>query len=77
MFFDIFFKIFTTILNKNFFCVWSVHLCLFLGCGLSLKMPGDGDLLWLSLGWQGSPPESQPLEILHGTGKDVGGSDGG
>ena len=46
-------------------------------CGVSSKAPGDGDLLWLLFGWWGSPPESQPLEILQGTGKDGGGCDGG
>ena len=26
--------------------------------GVTLKSPGDGDLLWLSIGWLWDPPES-------------------
>ena len=46
-------------------------------CRVTLKSPGDGDLLWLSIGWLWDPPESQPLEILQGMGKDEGGCYGG
>ena len=45
--------------------------------GVTLKTPGDGDFLRLSIGWLWDPPESQPLEILQGTGKDEGGCYGG
>ena len=45
--------------------------------GVTLKSPGDGDFLCLSIVWLWDPPESQPLEILQGTGKDGGGCYGG